>query len=266
MKYIIAVVVLLVGCISALIWFDHTAAAPAGGTLTIYCGAGLRKPVEAVADMYKKEFGVTANLQYGGSGALLSNIRASKTGDLFIAADNATMDDARKFQVVREVILIARQRPVIAVHKGNPKSIKTLDDLLRPGIRFAICDESASIGKVTRKALAGRYEEFRSHATVTKPTVTDIATDATIGAVDAAVVWDSTLPQFTALAGVELPDMAKFEETVSIAVLASCQQPAAALRFARYLAAPQKGGPAISRAGLRPVAGDAWSPRPKMVF
>ena len=41
--------------------------------LIIYCAAGLKKPVEAIAQKYRAETGVEVQLQYGGTGALLTS-------------------------------------------------------------------------------------------------------------------------------------------------------------------------------------------------
>ncbi len=268
MKYIIAFALVLILSIGGLVYFHHDArpTAAAGTSLTLYCAAGVSKPIEAVAAEFRREFGIALNIQTGGSGQLLSNIKIARPGDLYISADAATMAEARKSGVVREVIPIAVQRPVIAVKKGNPKAIHSMDDLLKPGIRFALANQTASIGMVTKKAVGDRWEEFSSRVAVTKTTVTDIASDVNLGAVDAAVVWDSTVPQFAALEAVALPEMEKYAEPVSIGVLSSCQQPAVALRFARYLAAPQKGGAELSRNGFKASPGDTWADKPKLLF
>ena len=201
MKHVIAIVAVLVAGLGIIAWFyQQSAPSHAGRTLTVYCAAGVKKPVEAAAAAYRKEFGVSISLQYGGTGALLSAIRLAKTGDLLIAADGGSVADARKLDLVREVIPLAKQRPVIAVAKGNPKSIRALDDLLRDGVRFALANpESASIGRTVRRVLAGRWERFSARALVLKPTVMDIAGDVALGAVDAAIVWDATAAQFAGL-------------------------------------------------------------------
>ncbi|MBM4081335.1 MAG: hypothetical protein FJ278_16655, partial [Planctomycetes bacterium] len=174
---------------------------------------------------------------------------------------------ARRLGLVREALPLARQRPVIAVAKGNPKSVRALDGLLTPGVRFALANpESASVGRITQKALADRWEAFRAKAVVLKPTVMDIASDVSLGAVDAAVVWDSTVAQFPSLQAVDAPEFAKVEESVSAAVLAACSQPSAALRFARYLAAPEKGATVFAQSGFRPAGGDKWAERPTLVL
>ncbi len=54
--------------------------------------------------------------------------------------------------------------------------------------------------------------------------------------------------------------------TTVAAVPASCPQPAAALRFARFLAAPEKGGPVFSQHGFAPADGDRWAAKPELIL
>ena len=58
------------------------------------------------------------------------------------------------------------------------------------------------------------------------------------GAVDAAIIWDSTVPQFKELEAVEVPELTKHRENASAAVVTFTKQPQEALKFARYLSAP----------------------------
>ena len=236
-------------------------------TLTIYCAANLKKPVEAAAAEYKREFGAEVQLQFGGSGTLISQLRAAQRGDLYLAADDGSMNDAKKFGVIREVIPVARQHPVIAVHAGNPKNIRAIADLLRADVKVALANpEAASIGRVAKATLTNVWPQLAAHAAVMKPTVTEIASDLSLGAVDAAIVWDATVPQFKGLEKVEVPELASRAENSSIAVLSFCSQPAAALKFARYLAAPEKGGAIFKSSGFTPTGGDAWAAKPEMIL
>jgi molybdate transport system substrate-binding protein len=163
--------------------------------LTVFCAAGLKKPVEEIALAYQKETGTEVRLQYGGTGTLLSQIRIAKQGDLFIAADDGALADAKKLGVTREEFQLAKQKPVLAVAKGNPKKIDSLASLKADGIKLALPNpESASIGRVTKKLLGAEWDALAAKAAVMKPTVTEIAADLSLGAVDAAIVWDSTVP------------------------------------------------------------------------
>ncbi len=235
--------------------------------LTIYCAAGLKKPVEAVAAEYRREFNLEAQIQFGGTGTLLSQIRVARRGDLFIAADDGAVADARKLGVVREVLPLARQTPVIAVREGNPKNIRALADLLRDDVKVALANpEAASIGKATRAALGPQWDALAKRAAVMKPTVSEIASDLALGAVDAAVIWDSIVGQFKGLAAVHVPELDAKVENASATVLTASTQSAAALKFARYLAAPEKGGAIFRANGFTPAGGDAWAEKPELIL
>lgn len=241
---------------------------PNGSTsLSVFCAAGLRKPLEQAATDFQSTTSNTINFQFGGSGTLLSQLKIAKTGDLFVAADEETLALARKLEVIREIIPLALQTAVIAVQSGNPKAIKSIDDLLRDDVRVALANpESASISKVAKKAIGAQWERLATRATVMKPTVTEIAADLALGAVDAAIIWDSTIFQFKGLEAVAVTALSACPEQASVAVLSSCNQPVEALRFARFLAAESKGGQAFSTNGFKHIPGDAWTNQPELVL
>jgi molybdate transport system substrate-binding protein len=240
---------------------------PPQTALMVYCAAGLKKPVEIIAQQYRSEFGIEVRLQYGNTGSMLSALRVAKQGDLFISADDAGITDARKFGAIREVSAFVTQRPVIAVRAGNPKSIRSLADLQRSDIRLALADpQGAAISRTARAALGSDWNVLSERAVVTKPAVTEVAADLSLGAVDAAIVWDSTVPQFQGLEAIEIPKLSSHGENASVAVLTACAQPAAALRFVRYLSAPEKGGAIFARHGYKPSGGDAWKEKPELIL
>ena len=236
-------------------------------TLTVYCAANFKKPVEEIANKYREELGIEVSLQYGGTGTLLSQLQVAKRGDLFIAADDGSLSDAKKLNVIKEVVPLAAQHPVIGVRKGNPKGIRAIEDLLKPEVKFALPNpEAASIGKVSRKLLAPQWEGLASKAAVMKPTVTEVAADVQLGAVDAAIVWDSTVPQFKELEAVEVPELTKHRENASAALLSFCTQSPEALKFARYMVAPDKGALIFKKHGFEALPGDKWAVKPELIL
>ncbi len=246
----------------------------AGGTqknLVLFCAAGVKPPVASAALKYAKEkFGTEVHLQYGGSGTLLSSLKVAKIGDLYLAADSSYQQLAKEAGLVKEVIPLAIIRPVIAVAKGNPKQIKTLDDLLKENVKIALANpEAASIGKQSKKIMqqTGHWERIEKKTTVFKPTVMDIAADVSLGAVDAAIVWDSTIKQFPdKLEAVHVPEFDASEKTISIAVLTCSKKPTEALRFARYLQAPKKGQVEFKKYGYEQIKGDPWELSPELLL
>ncbi|NCO41409.1 MAG: hypothetical protein AUJ96_23795 [Armatimonadetes bacterium CG2_30_66_41] len=237
--------------------------------LVLYCAAGLKQPVDEVAQEYGRRYSVEIEPQYQGSGTLLSSLTVTHTGDLFLAADQSYLDLAREKNLVEEVIPLARMRPVIGVAKGNPKHIRGLDDLLRKEVRVALgSPEAASIGRLTEELLtkSGHWERLKEAAVVFKPTVTDLANDLKIGSVDAAILWDATANQYPEIEAVRVPVFDKATKDVLIGVLKSCKQPTAALRFCRYLGARDKGLKTFAEHGYEVVEGDVWAERPEILF
>lgn len=236
--------------------------------LLVYCAAGVKRPVEAAAQAYEKEFGIPVQLQYAGSGTLLSSLRVAKTGDIYIPAEGSYVTAGQEFGLVREVIPLANQYPVIVVPKGNPKNIYSVADLLRKDVTVALANpEAAAVGQTVKVLLEkeGTWAALKDHAKVFKPTVNDIANDVKIGTVDAGIVWDATAAQYPELEAVKVPLFtAEGVETISACVLDSSKQPTAALRFARYLGARDKGLQAFAKAHYQVIEGDVWAETPDL--
>ena len=237
--------------------------------LIVYCAAGIKPPMEAAARAYEQAYEVNIQLQYGGSGTLLSNLRVSRQGDLFLAADDSYLQIARTNLLVDEVIPLARIRPVIAVRKGNPKKIAGLSDLLREEVVVAQANpDAAAVGKVTRDLLlkSGEWPALEKHTRVFKTTVNDVANDIKLGTVDAGIIWDATAGQYPELDQVKVPAFELGEQSISIGVLKFSRHPTEALKFARYLGARDRGLKHFSHLGYRPVEGDLWRERPEVVL
>jgi molybdenum ABC transporter molybdate-binding protein len=233
--------------------------------ILVYCAAGIRQPVEAA----EKSFGRKVELQYGGSQTLLANAEVSRKGDLFIAADDSYVKLARDKGLAAESIPLARQVPVLAVAKGNPKKIRSIDDLLRPDVKLSQANpDAAAIGKLVRQTLdkKGKWAAIKEKTLVFKPTVNDVANDLKLGAVDAVFVWDAIVRQYPELERVDVPELAGVKAEVTAVVLKSSTAPAAALRFARYLAAKDKGQLEFAKSGYDPVDGDAWEETPQVLL
>ncbi|HYG76118.1 MAG TPA: molybdate ABC transporter substrate-binding protein [Planctomycetota bacterium] len=235
--------------------------------LLVYCAAGLKAPVEAVAKEYEKEFGVPIHLNFGGSQTLLADVEVSKRGDLYLPADGSYLDMAGKKGLIAEVIPLATMNVILAVKEGNPKNINALGDLLKDGVKLAqVNPDAAAVGKLTRQKMEslGQWDALKKHTTVFKGTVSDVASDLRIGSADAGFVWDAFLVQYTGLQKIPLPELDDVSAKMSIAVLKSSANASAALSFARYLGARDKGLKHFERNGFKPVEGDQWAITPEI--
>ncbi|HLY08726.1 MAG TPA: molybdate ABC transporter substrate-binding protein [Planctomycetota bacterium] len=262
---VVFMVSLAVFIVLALKIFNPTSPAPqAEEPLLIYCAAGLRQAVEDAA----KSYGHDVRLQFGGSQTLLANAEMTKKGDLYIPADDSYLAIARSKKLIAEAIPLARMTPVLAVAKGNPKGVHGLADLLKPDVRLAQANpDTAAVGKLVRGALEkqGAWEALKTKTLVFKPTVNDVANDLKLGSADAAFVWDTTVRQYPDLERVAGVDFG-VTGSVSVAVLSSSPAPAAALRFARYLSAPDRGLVEFAKNGFETLGGDPWAETPALLL
>jgi len=260
---------LVIFVIFFLIYFNCDFKKQSHESLFFYCAAGLKPAVSDIAKEYSQKYNVDIQLQYGGSGTLLSNIRVAKRGDIYLAADQSYIEKARQYNLIDEVQPVAYLQPVIAVRKGNPKNIHKLDDLLRPDVRVVIANpDAASIGRLTRQMLleVGYWDRIREKITVLKPTVNDVANDVKIGSVDAGIIWDAVANQYPEIEIVRVPEFEKHIKQVTVSVLKSSEHPTTALRFIRYLSARNKGLLTFKKYGYTPIDGDLWEENPRLLF
>lgn len=241
------------------------------GELLVHCAAGVRPAVEPIAREYEREYGVKIQLSYGGSGSLLSQIATNRIGDLYLAGDESYTLLARERGLVAEIIPLATMRPVVVVKRGNPKSITHIGDLLRDDVVVALGNpDQAAIGRKVRSLLsdAGIWDDLNQHVTesgVFMPTVSDIANVVKLHA-DAGIVWDTTIALYDDLEAVRLSELDAGTVQVTAGVLTTSRVPTDALRFARYLAAADRGLLTFAEAGYETVAGDTWAETPELTF
>jgi molybdenum ABC transporter molybdate-binding protein len=260
----------------ALAWdsipWPHSA--PPSEPILVYCAAGMRAPMEEIAREYEQTYGVPVRLQYDGSQTLLASLEVTKRGDLYLPADESYLQIAREKDLLEEAIPLAQMRPVLAVRQGNPRALHSLDDVMREGVKLAQANpDAAAVGKMTRAALKkqDKWDQFTKRIVVFKPTVNDVANDVLLGTVDAGIVWDATVKQYPGLEAVELTELKGAVARVTVGLLKSSARPAAAMRFARYVAARDRGFPRFEKQGFAPVhdgetvvKGDPWEEEPEL--
>ena len=238
--------------------------------LRLYCAAGIKPAVEPVARAFTAEYGIPVELQYGGSGTLLSQLEIDPNGvDLYLAADDSYARIAREKGLVHEIIPLARMRPVVAVHKGNPRNISGVSDLANPELRIGLANpDAAAVGRITQTALEEQdlWTSVRGNARVLKPTVNELANDLALNAIDAGIIWDATANQYDQIEFMNDPVLDAHPRTVVIAVTRNSEHSADALRFTRYLAASDRGQQGFAAQGYEPLPGKPFEANPKLLL
>jgi ABC-type molybdate transport system substrate-binding protein len=180
---------------------------------------------------------------FGGSRTLLANIAVTRRGDLYLPADESYLVIAREKNLIRASLPVAGQSAVVAVPRGNPKGIRSLAAIVEARLTLSQADpETETIGGLLGVSLLpSLWLALSNRTAVFKPNVSDAANDVKLGAVDAAIVWDSMRHQFPDLDLIQAPELASVRASVAVAVLSCSRQPQAAQKFAAYVASPQQG-------------------------
>jgi len=144
------ITVMLIVLLAVLFSITHQPAV-AADSLMVFCGAAFKKPMEDIATLYQQKAGGKVDVIYGGVGTLFSQILLSKQGDVFVvpSPDITARAKAKGVIVSGSVKNIAYVAPCINTQKGNPKNIRGLKDLARPGIRVGLANpEIVYIGAI----------------------------------------------------------------------------------------------------------------------
>ena len=119
---------------------------PAGGqTLPMYAGSASKPPTDEAIQQFKQKTGITVEVNYGGSGTVLSQMKLAQEGDLYFPGSSDYMEKAKHDGDVISATeaRVAYLVPAINVQAGNPKNIQGLADLVRSDVDVAIANPAS---------------------------------------------------------------------------------------------------------------------------
>ncbi|WP_301664768.1 molybdate ABC transporter substrate-binding protein [Methanoculleus frigidifontis] len=185
--------VFVCGCTGPATTTEQTETTGESASLLVYCGAGMREPMEEIATAFTEKYGAAVNYNFGGSNALLSQMELVKQGDVYMPGATSYIDAAREKGFVGKEELVVYHVPAIIVPKGNPANITCLADLAKPGVRVELGDpEACAIGKLSGKLLDknGIKDEVFANTVARTATVNELIVHTALGQADAAIVWE----------------------------------------------------------------------------
>ena len=166
-------------------------------SLLVFAGAASKPPTEEAARLFKETKGVDVQVTFGGSGFVLSQMKLARKGDIYFPGSSDFMEKAKKEKLVHRDTekIITCLIPAINVQKGNPRNIRSLRDLLKPGVRLGIADpETVCVGtyavEVVEKNLSPEERErFRKNLATTVESCEKTANIVSLKTVDAVIGW-----------------------------------------------------------------------------
>lgn|GEM_PF-142406 len=211
------------------------------GTLFLYCGAGMRLPIEKLVKEFEAKTQVQIQASYDGSNKLLGQMELTKKGDVFVAGDADYVEMARKKGWISKAVPICFFQPVILVQKGNPKGIQNLSDLLRPKMRVGQGDPKvAAVGRILPRLFElhgidpGAWSE---NVMLNTATVNELGVAVKLRTLDAAVVWDAIAAAYAKdTEAISIDKARNVFPVVEAAVLTFSENPQAADALIAYLA------------------------------
>jgi len=177
--------------------FTPFSCATAYRPLLVFTGAASKPPTEEVVKIFRQKTGQVAQATFGGSGFVLSQMKLTRKGDVYFPGSSDFMEKAKREKLVfgQTEKIVVYLIPAINVPKGNPRHIRSLQDLLRPGIRLAIADpENVCVGtyaiEIIEKNLTPQEQElFRRNLVTTVESCERTANILSLKGVDAVIGW-----------------------------------------------------------------------------
>lgn len=237
---IFTIAILLSGC------NNKTPEEPGTGVkeLLLYCGAGIRPPVQQIAETFERRHGVKIVIDYAGSEVLLSKIKLTHKGDLYMPGDEYYVDQAAAEGMILSQKSVCYFVPTILVQKGNPKNIHELKDLLGTGLRLGLGDaRTCAVGRTTRQIFAKNsiaWEDVEKNLAFQSLTVNELGMQIQAGSLDAVIVWDA-IARYYSEHGTEvsIPADQNVISTVEIAVLSFTKNRSLAEEFVEFAVSKQ---------------------------
>jgi molybdate transport system substrate-binding protein len=209
------------------------------GSIQVFMASSLTPAFTAFAEDFQDAHpGTKVTLNPGSSTTLAGQIQSGAGADVFASADTKSMDTLRSGgQVTAEPVELAKNQMEIAVEPGNPKQIKTLQDLENPDLTVVLCASEAPCGKYADLLLE------QDDVTLTpKSREIDVATTLAkvdSGDADAALVYVTDVKAHEDdVDGVTIPTDQNVVATYPIAPLRDSGNAALAQAWVDYVTAP----------------------------
>jgi molybdate transport system substrate-binding protein len=218
-------------------------------SLLVYAGAASKPPTEEAAKLYEKQTGVKIDLVFGGSGFVLSQMKLNKQGDIYFPGSSDFMEKAKREGLVyadseKAIVYLV---PSINVVKGNPRGIRTLQDLTKPGTRVVIANpEGVCLGvyavEIIENALTPAEKvAFQTNLVNYTESCEKTATAISLKMADAVIgwsvleYWDPERIQTIKLPASQTPRIGY----IPIAISKFTKNKEAAQRFIDFIASPE---------------------------
>ncbi|WP_407282416.1 molybdate ABC transporter substrate-binding protein [Methanolobus sp. WCC1] len=206
--------------------------------LLVYCGAGMRKPMDEIGVLFEEEYDVPVQYNYAGSNTLLTQIELTGEGDVYMPGATYYFEVAAEKGFVDNSSNVAYHVPVIITPLDNPANIDSLDDLANDDVSVVLGDpQAAAIGVLCDKMLTkkGIYNQTEDNVVARGATVNELVTYITLGQADASIVWEDLVRNNDAVNVIEIAEDDNIIKIVPIATLTTSENLEIAAEFVDFV-------------------------------
>jgi molybdate transport system substrate-binding protein len=204
--------------------------------IKVFAAASLTAAFNQLGERYTAANGGTkVSFNFAGSQALATQIRQGAPADVFASADVPNMDKAR--DLVDPPQNFASNRLRIVVEKGNPRGVKSLDDLAGKDLKVVLAAPQVPAGRYAEQILdrAGVSVQPVSLEDNVKAVVTKVS----LGEADAGIVYATDVTAGgDKIEGVDIPKDQNVTATYPIATVKASKRQQQAQAFVDLVRSP----------------------------
>lgn len=206
--------------------------------LTVLCGSSFVKPMEKLCAEFTAETGIKTVTTSGGSEDLLPLVKLGQKGDIYVTHD-PYLDYTRDANALSEHVHVGFVAPVLAVQIGNPKGIKSIEDLAGADLKVALTDPQYSTAGELVFALLEKKgikdEVLKNVGNRLTRGHSDLGNFLKLQTVDAVIMWNGVAHTFRdSLQVVKTPYEYDKEIRVYVMGLNYTKQPEALKQFMEF--------------------------------
>lgn len=219
-------------------------------TLTVFAASSLKGTFTKLASEFEAAHpGVNVVLDFDGSAALVTQIKAGAPADVFASAATKNMKALGATAVSPKDF--ATNVLEIATPGGNPAHVTGLQDLSRSGLKLVVCDPAVPCGAAADTLSA------KNHLTLTpvskEQSVTGVLSKVETGQADAGLVYATDVKSAgSQVVGITIPPADNVKSTYPIAVLSTATETTLAQQWVAMVLSSE-GQQVLQAAGFGPA-------------
>ena len=203
---------------------------------TVLAAASLSEAFTEIAERYERAHpGTEVALELAASSTLAAQVRAGAPFDVLATADERTMAEVRRAELVEQPVTFATNRLVVIVPADNPGDVRGIEDLARPGTTVVLAQPEVPVGAYARRVFRalGIAEAAEANVVSNALDVKAVVAAVSLGEADAGIVYatDVTAAVRSRVRVFPIPARVSVPATYPIALAAKPEHPTGARAF-----------------------------------